>query len=162
MEMEAARIAVEGGDLFCAYAGPGDARRPALLFLHGWTLDHRMWRPQLEALSSTHLVLCPDRRGFGRSTAPAAIEHEAEDTARMLDHFDARRAIIVGMSQACRVALEFALQFPDRTQGIVLQGARTGAPETKPEIPISEYAALVRSGNLDEMKRCWSGHGRHR
>ncbi len=155
--MEETRIAVACGDIFCAYAGP-DARGPALLLLHGWTLDHRMWRPQFAALSKSCLVLCPDRRGFGRSTAPAAIEHETEDAARVLDHFGVRQAIIVGMSQAGRVALEFALQLPERTQGLVLQGARAGAQETVPEIPLDEFAALVRAGNLDEMKRRWSAH----
>jgi pimeloyl-ACP methyl ester carboxylesterase len=149
------RIAVAGGDIFCAHAGEAG---PALLLLHGWTLDHRMWAPQIEAFSGSHLVICPDRRGFGRSSAPAGIEHEAEDFAHVLDRFGARNAIIVGMSQAGRVVLEFALRFPERTKGLVLHGARAGAPDTRPEIPISEYAALVRAGNLGEMKRGWSAH----
>ena len=43
---------------------------PPVLLLHGFGLDRRMWRPQVEALSKRHLVICYDARGFGRSANP--------------------------------------------------------------------------------------------
>jgi hypothetical protein len=39
---------LNGTQLYFEVAGRG----PALLFLHGFTLDRRMWRPQVEALSA--------------------------------------------------------------------------------------------------------------
>jgi pimeloyl-ACP methyl ester carboxylesterase len=80
----------------------------------------------------------------------------------LLDHFARPTAILVGMSQAGRVALDFAVRFADRTGGLVLQGAPasgvTPGPDESETIPIVEYAALARAGRLDEMKRRWREH----
>ena len=43
-------------------AGAPDA--PALILLHGWTLDRRMWAAQHGALSSRFQMVTLDRRGF--------------------------------------------------------------------------------------------------
>ncbi|MGE0741889.1 MAG: alpha/beta fold hydrolase [Hyphomonadaceae bacterium] len=151
-------IAVGGGALFYERAGAGSA----VVLLHGWTLDSRMWTPQLNALAATHLLIAPDRRGFGRSSAPPDLSREADDVARLLDAGRADSAVIVGMSQAGRVAADFAQRFSDRTRGLVLQGAPLGdvspAPSDGEAIPIETYAALVRAGRLDEMKRLWGAH----
>jgi pimeloyl-ACP methyl ester carboxylesterase len=157
--MDKTRIAVPGGDIACAYDGPTEG--PALAFLHGWTLDHRMWRLQLAAFAGARLVVAPDRRGFGLSTAPADLAREPEDVARILDHFGAERAVIVGMSQAGRVALEFALRFGDRMAGLVLQGASLATvapPEPSEAIPLSDYTALVHANHLSDMKANWRAH----
>lgn len=156
--LEQLDLAVDDGAISYTRAGAG----PAVILLHGWTLDRRMWTPQLEALADNHLLIAPDRRGFGRSSAPPDLAREADDVARLLDAAGAARAVIVGMSQAGRVALDFALRFRDRTNGLVLHGAPLGGvvpgPSADETIPISEYAALVRAGRLDEMKRRWRTH----
>lgn len=159
--MREVRLAVAGGDMFCAHAGEANAG-PALLLLHGWTLDHRMWAPQFQAFARDHFVLAPDRRGFGASTAPPDLAREADDVIALLDRCERPSVIIVGMSQAGRVALDFALRFGARLRGLVLQGAPasgvTPGPNEDETIPIVEYAALARAGRLDEMKRLWRAH----
>lgn len=156
------RVAVAGGEIACNVAGPRNSAGPALVLLHGWTLDHRMWEPQAEAFDCERLVLAPDRRGFGASTAPPDLGREADDVAALLDTCGAERAIVVGMSQAGRVALDFALRFADRLSALVLQGAPasgvTPGPAPEETIPIVEYANLVRAGRLTEMKRLWLAH----
>lgn len=154
-------IAVHGGDIMCAHAGRVSATTP-LLFLHGWTLDHRMWTPQTLAFSAAHTVLCPDRRGFGTSSAPPDLAREAEDMVALLDRFAVPAAVIIGMSQAGRVAIDLALRFPERVRALVLQGAPASgvSPGPAPEetIPIVEYALFARSRRLDEMKSLWRKH----
>jgi pimeloyl-ACP methyl ester carboxylesterase len=158
--VEAIRLAVAGGEIVCIYAGRQGA--PALVFLHGWTLDHRMWAPQMETFARDRFVLACDRRGFGASTAPPDLGREADDLIAVLDHFAIARATLVGMSQAGRVALDFALRFSERLHALVLQGAPasgvTPGPDERETIPLVEYAALARAGRLDEMKRLWRGH----
>ncbi len=153
----AVRIPVEGGDLFAEIAGGEETRgRAPAIFLHGWTLDRRMWAPQLAAVAPARRAVAVDRRGFGRSTAPPDLRREAEDVRRIVEFLEADRAIIIGMSQAGRIALEFALAFKGRVAGLVLQGARlSSAPE---EIPLDRFATLARAGRLDEMKALWRAH----
>ena len=59
-------VAVAGGTLPICMAGEG---APVIL-LHGWTLDHRMWAPQVAGLADDFFLVMPDRRGCGRATAP--------------------------------------------------------------------------------------------
>ena len=42
---------------------------PALLFVHGFPLDHTMWQAQLSQFAGGHRVVAPDVRGFGASEA---------------------------------------------------------------------------------------------
>lgn len=59
-------------------------RGPVLLFLHGFTLDLRMWTPQVEALADRFRVVTYDARGFGRSAAPGAAPYRHCDDAAAL------------------------------------------------------------------------------
>jgi pimeloyl-ACP methyl ester carboxylesterase len=119
-----------------------------------------MWAPQLARLAGSFRVAAPDRRGFGRSSAPPGLAAEVGDLVRLLDQLGMARARIVGMSQAGRVALEAALRHPDRIEALVLHGAPLGepAPESPEAIPVAAYVALVREGRLDAMKAAWRVH----
>ena len=157
----ALRIDMGDGVIEADIAGEGAAGAP-ILFLHGWTLDRRMWAPQMRALSADRKVIALDRRGFGKSTAPAALDREAGDIAAVLDALSIDGCVVVGMSQAGRVALDFALRYPQRTKALVLQGAhldgfvlRAKPAET---IPLDAYRALVKAGKVDDMRRQWRAH----
>lgn len=155
-----ARFSVSSGELE-AILRPGHTGAAPLVFLHGWTLDRRMWAPQLENLKTHRPLIAVDRRGFGQSTAPPDLQREADDIAGLLNALDADKAVIVGMSQSGRVAVDFALKHPERLSGLILQGARLGPAAQNAadeEIPVEEYAALVRDGRLTEMKKRWRRH----
>src|ERR1700683_935638 len=61
---------------------------PPLMLLHGFPLDHTMWRQQLEFFSDRWRVGAPDLRGFGASVVtPARVPRDqmADDCSRLLD-----------------------------------------------------------------------------
>jgi pimeloyl-[acyl-carrier protein] methyl ester esterase len=66
------------------------------------------------------------------------------------------------MSQAGRVALDFALRYPQRTKALVLQGAHLDGfvLRAKPAdtIPLDDYRALVAAGKVGEMRAQWRAH----
>ena len=41
---------------------------PAVVFIHGFPLNHAMWMRQLDELAANNRLIAPDLRGFGRST----------------------------------------------------------------------------------------------
>lgn len=149
-------IDVAGGQLHVRAAGTG----PLVILLHGWTLDWRIWLPQL-ALSNAHLVM-PDRRGFGRSTAPPMLSAERGDIDRIADYFGARHFALVGLSQGAAVALDYARGGSDRLRALCLIGAplHNLVPETddSPEIDRAAYANLVRAERLSDMMELWCRH----
>lgn len=148
-------ITVDGGVLPVSVIGQGFP----VIFLHGWTLDHRMWQPQIAGLSPALRLILPDRRGFGGATAPPDLAREAADVLAIADALDLAQFGLVGLSQGAGVALDSALQHPDRIRALVLAG--TPLPGLVPGSdapPREDYAALVRKGAICEMRRQWMQH----
>jgi pimeloyl-ACP methyl ester carboxylesterase len=147
-------VDVGDGTLRVVEAGRGGE----VVMLHGWTLDHRNWIPQMPLAAIARLVV-PDRRGFGQSSAPADVVREWED----VDHLVARdRFVLVGLSQGGTVALDYARRRPERLAGLVLVGAplhdavpHDGAQDV---LPRQRYAAMIAAGQLAAMKAEWQQH----
>ena len=99
--------------------------RPALLLVHGFTLDRHLWDDVVPALATESRVLCPDLRGFGDSPPPVeGVPYtHADDLAALLDERGIDDVIVVGLSMGGWVATEFTLTYPDRVRGLVLVDA---------------------------------------
>ncbi len=104
------RVEDTGGDL------------PAVLFSHGFMMDHTMFDPQVEALSSSHRCIRWDERGFGDTPSPAPFSYwdSASDAIGVLDAVGVDKAVLVGMSQGGFLSLRAALANPERVAGVVL------------------------------------------
>ena len=150
-------IDVEGGQLHVRTSGDG----PLVMFLHGWTLDWRIWTPQLSLAQNMQLVM-PDRRGFGHSTAPPELTAERDDIDAIADHFGASKMSVVGLSQGAAVALDYARTRPERLGSVALIGAPlhhvVHEPNDVPEIDRGAFSSLVRNGRLAEMLSEWQRH----
>ncbi|MFZ9396850.1 MAG: alpha/beta fold hydrolase [Erythrobacter sp.] len=148
---------VDVGDGIVPIAMAGDG--PPLILLHGWTLDWRMWLPQIEALGAHFLLVMPDRRGFGRSTAPADLACEAGDIERIADFLGFERYGLLGLSQGAAVALDCAHRHGWRINAVVASGIPLPALVARDEvIDLSRYEAMARAGDMAAMRADWSRH----
>ncbi|HWP37913.1 MAG TPA: alpha/beta hydrolase [Gemmatimonadales bacterium] len=152
------RGAVSAAGLAYDVVGRGD---PVVL-IHGFALDRRMWEPQMTGLTeaapagASFQVIRYDLRGHGRSTASFAdsFAHH-DDLARLLDELVVRRAAVVGFSLGARVAVDFALAYPERVSGLVLAGPSiSGYVARERPAGIDSVFAAVRSG--DTRRAAWS------
>jgi pimeloyl-ACP methyl ester carboxylesterase len=152
------RIDVEGGDLFVVEHGSG----MPLLLLHGWPLDHRMFEPQFRALAAECRCIAPDRRGFGRSTAPPDMRREPDDIDRVLAALDIDTVHLLGVSQGGRIALRYAATRPSRVGSLLLQGAVVDGLDIDDaeheQVPVVRYAELAGNGRLGAVKADWLAH----
>src|SRR5689334_10247955 len=83
---------------------------PALLLLHGFTLDRRMWGPQLATLSTSFRVVAYDARGFGRSALPTSEPYRhCDDAAALVEALGLAPVVAVGHSIGGHQLLELAL-----------------------------------------------------
>ncbi len=152
---------VDAGDGLVRFAMAGDieAGGVPLILLHGWTLDWRMWLPQVEALSQRHFLVMPDRRGCGRSTAPPDLAREADDVQRIADFLGFERFALIGLSQGAAVALDCAGRHAFRLSALVVSGAPIPYLVERDEvIALDLYEAWAREGNLEALRAHWSGH----
>lgn len=106
-------------------APPRDAGTPTILLLHGWTLSSDLnWFALYAALGRHGRVLAMDVRGHGRgirSEQRFTLEAAADDAAALLEHLDARPAIVVGYSMGGSIGLLMWRRHPETVAGLVLQ-----------------------------------------
>jgi pimeloyl-ACP methyl ester carboxylesterase len=98
-------------------------RGEPVVFLHGVTLDSRMWRGQ-RGFARRHRMVVADMRFHGRSSAPEdsalTAADAAEDVRALLDRLKIDRAHLVGLSMGGGYALETALRHPERVLSLTL------------------------------------------
>jgi pimeloyl-ACP methyl ester carboxylesterase len=103
-----------------------------------------------------------DRRGFGRSDAPADLRLEVDDIRRILQRLELPTVHLLGMSQGGRIALRFAVTHERMLRSLILQGAVIDGLDVEEQwsdnVPISEYAALAKAGRVEEVKQRWQQH----
>ncbi|MDB4941340.1 MAG: hydrolase, alpha/beta fold family [Labilithrix sp.] len=128
--------------------------QPALVFLHGFALDARMWRPQVEEFKADHRVVTLDLPGFGAQARDLGEVDPASGVLRALDVAKIDAAHLVANSFGAAVAADFALQHRDRVRsltlvGPLLLGRRTGIESW------SRCVALASEGDKATANEIW-------
>jgi 3-oxoadipate enol-lactonase len=97
-------------------------RGDALVLLHGFPLDRRMWDVQIAEISAHHRVIAPDLRGFGQSASedPFTIDSLADDVHRLLVELNAIPSVLVGLSMGGYVALAYVRKYANDLRGLIL------------------------------------------
>lgn len=140
------------GGLYYEARGSG----PPVVFLHGFSLDRRMWSAEAAALADSHRVILYDQRGHGRSPAPEEPFEPSQDLASVLDALAVERAVLVGLSSGAEVAIDFAVRFPERVAGLVL--ASPGLSGYRPQGSfdwMGPVMAALREGDAREATERW-------
>src|SRR3954465_10366203 len=110
---------------------------PALLLLHGLGCDHTTWLPVVQALSRRYTVIAPDLLGHGLSDKPRAdysVGGYANGMSDLLTVLGIDKVTVVGHSFGGGVAMQFAYQFPERTERMVLVASGGLGPEVSPAL----------------------------
>jgi 3-oxoadipate enol-lactonase len=134
-----------------------------LVFLHGYTLDHRMWSRQVATLAPRYRVVTYDARGFGGSALPDGTPYRhCEDAAALCEHLRLERVVAIGHSIGAHQMLEFALTRPDLVVGWVGVCTSGLASVAFPADVLELFGAVrdaANAGKLDEAKAIWSRGG---
>ena len=146
-----------GIDLY--YESHGDGEPLVLLPSTAFPAD--VWLPdQVPALSGEMRLILLDVRGVGRSThyqGAYTIEQMACDVIALLDHLHIPAAHLLGHSMGGRIALEAALDWPERVKSLILAASGPGpaggpGPECLPGLSYRVSSGLARLG-FDEYVR---------
>jgi pimeloyl-ACP methyl ester carboxylesterase/putative sterol carrier protein len=134
------RVLANGIDTFFLDAGSG----PPVVVLHGVGATNSSMLPTLAALSGRYRVLVPDLPGFGDSAKPVA-RYDAPFFSRWLSSFlDATgvdRAHVVGNSLGGRIAIELALQEPERVSTLALLSPALAFRRNRSAAPVVRFMA---------------------
>jgi len=105
----------------------GGAGSPVLL-LHGHPRTHTTWHRVAPFLAAHHTVVCPDMRGYGRSSKPeTTADHMpyskrtmAHDCVELMQALGHDRFAVVGHDRGSYVAFRLAMDHPDIATGLVV------------------------------------------
>jgi pimeloyl-ACP methyl ester carboxylesterase len=98
-------------------------RGPVLLLLHGITNSSQTWEHVAPLLSEHFTVLAPDLLGHGESATPRgdySLGAHASGVRDVLTALGHERVTVVGHSLGGGIAMQFAYQFPERCERLVL------------------------------------------
>jgi 3-oxoadipate enol-lactonase len=140
-------VDVNGARLWYDEAGRGEA----VLLLHGGLGDSELWEPVVPVLADHFRTIRTDLRFFGRSTGPAAPWSWQEDIVGVLDELAIGRAALLGLSLGGRIALDVALDFPERLWALACVapalGGHDGAAYSDEQD--EAYETALAAGDLD-------------
>ncbi len=121
------RIELQDTNLFVEQVGDGQP----LLLIHGFPLNHEMWRPQIDTLSAKAKVIAPDLRGHGQSPptdGPYSMDLLADDCAGILEALEIDQPVVVcGLSMGGYISFAFYRRHPELVAGLILAATRAGA-----------------------------------
>jgi len=116
------RIPAGPASLFVREIGRG----PSIIVLHGGPdFDQSYLLPDLDRLADEYRLIYYDQRGRGRSAEgvrpeDVTLASDIDDIDRVREHFQLKRAAILGHSWGGLLALEYAIRHPDRVSRLIL------------------------------------------
>jgi len=118
-----------------------------VVLLHGFPLDHRVWRQQVHDLSSVSRVITPDLRGFGQSTGGGTftLQELAEDLYLLLSRIHALPCVLGGLSMGGYVALAYQRQYASTLRGLILIDSRAAADDSDARAARDSLIELARA-----------------
>ncbi|MDA3645196.1 alpha/beta hydrolase [Saccharopolyspora indica] len=87
---------------------------PAVVLLHGWTMNSTFWQQNVAALSAQNRVITLDLRGHGlsgKTDGGHTLAQYARDVHHLMQHLELRDVCLVGWSMGTAVILSYVQQF---------------------------------------------------
>ncbi|MBS2020661.1 MAG: alpha/beta fold hydrolase [Deltaproteobacteria bacterium] len=128
--------------------------RPTLVMLHGFALDSRMWRRQVDVLGEHYRILTLDLPGFGPQARELGEVEAAAAVKTALDAVRVEEAHLLANSFGAAVATDFALQHPSRVRSLTLMGPLLLGRRTGIEA-WSRCVALAAEGDRATAAEIW-------
>jgi pimeloyl-ACP methyl ester carboxylesterase len=106
-----------------------------IVFIHGFPLNHSMWRQQLDYFAMRHRCIAPDLRGYGASFMTGATQDAwsmdvfADDVIALMDKLGIDKADVCGLSMGGYVAFAMWRKNRKRVRRLILADTKaTGEP----------------------------------
>jgi 3-oxoadipate enol-lactonase len=146
--MTSGMMAHNKGHIYYEVTGRGEP----IVFVHGFTLDHTMWQPQV-GFNENYQVVTYDARGFGKSSLPEGAYNHTDDLHALLGNLAIQQAHIVGLSMGGRIATNFALAHPEMVTSLTLMDAALDGHQSD-----IDWHVHAKAHGLEKAKENWLNH----
>ncbi|MBY0146485.1 2-succinyl-6-hydroxy-2,4-cyclohexadiene-1-carboxylate synthase [Neobacillus niacini] len=154
------RVTINNLDVHVEVCGEGFP----LLLLHGFTGDSSTWTPFCSIWGKHSKLIIPDIIGHGKSDSPKdvhryTIESAAKDLLALLDELGIEQTDLLGYSMGGRLALTFAILFPERVRKLILEsaspGLRTEEERIQRRMKDRELANFIKEQGIPSFVDYW-------
>lgn len=137
------------GKIYFKIAGRGEP----IVFIHGFSLDHRMWQKQVDFFTNKFQVITYDMRGFGNSSLPTNPYSHYDDLHMLLEHLQIKNAHVVGSSFGGKIVIDFALKHPESIISLSLLDSSLGG-----YINTIDWNVHAKEFGIKAAKHNWLNH----
>ncbi len=142
-------VEVPEGHLYYEISGEGEP----LIFVHGHSLDRRMWREQVAFFEKHYRVIVYDARGYGKSSKQREdlLFTHCDDLVCLMDALRIEKAHVVGLSMGGFIAGDLLAMHPERMLSCTLA---EGMIRSTPSInePMTEEERARKQASIDAVK----------
>lgn len=124
-----------------------------IVFVHGFSLDSRMWQPQLDYFAKNNQVVTYDLRGFGRSPTPTRPYSHHDDLYDLVTRLNLPKFHLVGLSLGGEVAIDYAFTYPNTIASLTLANTSLGGYAST-----VDWRVYAREQGLGRAKKNWLNH----
>lgn len=147
-------VDIGSGRLWTRDEGSG----PTVIFLHGFSFDHRQWAPQIERFRERHRCIAYDLRGFGRSAPSTASYDHVLDLHALIESLGLEAPVLVGLSLGANIAMSYAARYPQVPSKLVLASSGLPGFEWQEERPPDAAKAYADAHGAEATKAFWLHH----
>ena len=128
-----------------------------LLCLHGHPGSKHCMNVFTEPLAHHFKTLAPDLRGYGqsRTATPFTMTQHLDDLVELLDQFAVEQCLVLGWSLGGILAMELALQYPQRVTGLMLLGTAARPRGSHPPITWQDNVFTAIASILNRLAPGW-------
>jgi pimeloyl-ACP methyl ester carboxylesterase len=157
-------VSIDNAKIHYESAGTG----MPLVMIHAGVADSRQWNNEFAFFSQNHQVIRYDMRGYGKSEPVDGEFSHLRDLVSLLEALEIHGpAVMMGCSMGGGLAMDFALTYPSRVQGLILVGSGPSGLELDVPAPSKSANAekAFEAGDLDlvaeiETQIWFDGSGR--
>lgn len=140
---------INGATIYYEVAGEGQP----LLMVHAGIANKSMWDDQFDFFAQKYKVVRYDMRGFGQSLPSADDYQRHEDIRALLDFLNIDHTYLMGCSMGGGACMNFALDYPKRTDALIMVGSAPGGFSYDDWSPSSLDEAVEAAHQRGDLER---------
>jgi 2-succinyl-6-hydroxy-2,4-cyclohexadiene-1-carboxylate synthase len=157
-------ISTSGVNINVAYFPSAEKESAFVFLLHGFTGSSNDWSEIIPNLKNKFSYVAVDLIGHGKSDSPNELEHyKTPSLITQLDdifkHFTKERFILIGYSMGGRAALSYAVDFPEKLAGLILESTSAGIADEKLRqeriLHDEQVIEILEKKSLEEFFKFW-------
>lgn len=132
----------------------GSQKSKAIIFVHGFPLDHHMWSAQVNELSRDYFCISYDIRGLGESPAgdgQFTIESFVDDLEIIVDDLRLEKLVLCGLSMGGYISLRAMERIQDKFRALILCDTKSIADDNEGKIKRAAAIKQINSGKFYEF-----------